>query len=170
MNVARFLRHKVSVLEIWLSLAGAYFLVQFVPFKWWRKTIGPIGETPAAVEPLDQATLKRAYGLGQAVERIADSAWFAPVCFPRALAAFWVLKRRGIPSRVAFGSRREANTINPKLLFHAWLLVGEMVVTGRCEHHTFAAFEKRTSPTMNAVERSSNSGDAAVTPTHNRGQ
>tara|TARA_B100000678_G_scaffold141081_1_gene117626 strand:+ start:1373 stop:1888 length:516 start_codon:yes stop_codon:yes gene_type:complete len=144
MRIVRFLRRKLGEAEIWVSLAVAWVLVRFVPFNWWRKSIGPIGGEGMAALRVDEAATRRAYGLGRAVERIADRAWFAPVCLPRAIAARWMLNRRGIPSRIVFGSRRNDDPAGRKLLFHAWLKVADVVVTGAQGHHAFVPFEKRS--------------------------
>ena len=58
----------------------------------------------------------------------ARAAWFnleAP-CLPTALAAQWMLRRRGVPSRLRLGVRRDASA----LAAHAWLEINGEVVFG----------------------------------------
>ena len=73
------------------------------------------------------------------VRKVADHAPFRAVCLPRAMAAQWMLRRRRIPSRLDFGTRRGEDGA---LEFHAWLSVaGETVMGGR-EARTYTAFER----------------------------
>lgn len=166
MRIARFLRDKLLICEIWTSLAVARLMVAFMPFGWWRKALGPIdGDGPASDE-VDRAATERACRLGRAVERVGNRAWFAPVCLPRAMAARWILARRRIPSQIVFGSRRSDETADSKLLFHAWLKVGEVVVTGDWERETFLPFKKSHSGSheMGGSRPDPELGDVLSTP------
>lgn len=78
------------------------------------------------------------------VARIANEAWFQAVCLPQAMAARWLLARRRIPSRVELGSRR--NPDDQAVLLHAWLTVGDEVVTGAQERDQFMAFRSPAEP------------------------
>ena len=61
----------------------------------------------------------------QAVTRIAHWPVRWAVCLPQALAAHWMLARRGVPSHIRFGVRAGA----PGLSSHAWLICrGEPVL------------------------------------------
>jgi hypothetical protein len=67
--------------------------------------------------------------VGAAVQ--ARAAWFnlkAP-CLPTALVAQWMLRRRGIPSRLRLGIRRETSA----LAAHAWLEIDGKVVFGNSD-------------------------------------
>ena len=56
---------------------------------------------------------------------------FEAACLPRAMAAQWMLLRRGVPSRLVFGARRPAAPGGGND-YHAWLTVdGERVIGGR---------------------------------------
>jgi hypothetical protein len=58
----------------------------------------------------------------------ARAGWFnlnAP-CLPTALVAQWMLRRRGVASRLCLGVRREASA----LAAHAWLEIDRRVVFG----------------------------------------
>ena len=48
------------------------------------------------------------------------------VCFPRCLAASYLLRLRGVPSRLHYGVAREAG----KLVTHTWLESGGEVLVG----------------------------------------
>lgn len=61
-----------------------------------------------------------------AVQRAA--CWPVPwaVCLPQAIAAHWMLARRGIPSQIRFGVRAGP----PRLSSHAWLIAQGKAVLG----------------------------------------
>ena len=130
MQVTRFLRRRALYVEIWLGLAWARFLTRFVRLGRWKHLLGDM-DTHAA-EDLPAARIEQAQGVGRIVAHVARGVrMFDAVCLPQAMAARWVLARRGIPSRIVIGSRREdgAGTMH----FHAWLLAGGEVVTGARE-------------------------------------
>ena len=73
------------------------------------------------------------------VRRVARHAPIQFVCLPQAMAAQWMLRRRGVPSRLVFGARREADAA---LAFHAWLSVAGEIVMGGREAATYSVFER----------------------------
>ena len=86
-----------------------------------------IGRTPALRLPRRAARI---------VRRVARHVPFSAVCLPQAMALQWMLRRRGIGSRLIFGARRKANGMG--LDFHAWLTVGGRCVIGGGELETYA--------------------------------
>ncbi|WP_340586892.1 lasso peptide biosynthesis B2 protein [Erythrobacter alti] len=143
--------------KIWLALAWARFLVRWVPFRRWRASLGIIGgELADAKRPLlTPQQQKQAEDIGRIVNRVANRLrMFDAVCLPRAMAARWVMGRGGLPSRIIIGSRR--GTSEDGLLFHAWLMAGDVVVMGEGEREReeFMTFEKTASASRNV-------GDAA---------
>ena len=71
------------------------------------------------------------------VRRVARHVPFPAVCLPQAMALQWMLRRRGVASRLFFGARRKAQ--DSGLDFHAWLTVGGECVIGAGEVETYAA-------------------------------
>jgi len=63
------------------------------------------------------------------------------VCFPQALAAYTMLRRRGVPSTLVYGVARSDSG---ELMAHAWLTVGEVVVLGGESAIGFTAIERWT--------------------------
>lgn len=138
-------------MEVRIRLAWARFLIKFVKFSWWKHTLGPIdGEPdPADWPDLSPQQLKQASDTGRIVNRVADQLrLFEAVCLPRAMATRWALARRGIPSRIIIGSRR--GEAEEGLLFHAWLMVGDRVITGQNERDQFLQFRKRNAEAQEA--------------------
>ena len=133
---------RILKLEIALGLGWARFLVRFVPFRWWSGTLGTLDTAVATSAPAlapDQAA--KAVGVGKMVRKIAARMPFEAVCLPQAMCARWMLARRGIPTRVVIGSRRDLS--QQDLAFHAWLMAGDQIVTGGDESEEFAAFGSR---------------------------
>jgi hypothetical protein len=139
MDPIRFFKKSVLRAEIVLGLAFARALVVHVPFRWWRGRIGPIGTGPwrdsANLAPRQQ---KQARDIGRMVARLARRMPFEAVCLPQAMTARWILQRRGIPAHIEFGSRPEKTAEGIGL--HAWLVAGDVIVTGRKEHDSYASF------------------------------
>lgn len=106
---------------VWLALARLF--VGRVPMRYWRlDAAADAGRAGRAA--------RSAPAVGWAVRRVADRLPFETKCLPRALAAHWMLRRRGGASRVVFGVRRAAPERRPE--YHAWLVMdGETVIGGR---------------------------------------
>ena len=99
-------------------------------------------------------TARRVTGI---VRKVTAHAPFRAVCLPRAMAAQWMLRRRGVRSRLDFGVRRSEDDT---LEFHAWLSVaGETVMGGR-EAGRYTGFAHAGG----AVERPGRTGNPDRTP------
>jgi hypothetical protein len=61
------------------------------------------------------------------VGRVAGVSPVSLVCLPRALAAGWMLRRRGVSGRLHFGARRDEHGV---ISTHAWCEVSGQEVTG----------------------------------------
>ena len=107
----------------WLTLA--WVLVQHVPMRYWCRHVEAAGDGSDGVgrQPLGRA-------VGRMVRRVARRLPFEALCLPQAMAAQWMLRRRGVSGRLWIGARRPAP--GQPLDYHAWLTVdGESVVGGR---------------------------------------
>lgn len=76
--------------------------------------------------PSADADLHRALRIAARVDRVAIGFRLRDSCLPRAIALYWVLKRRQIPAEFSLGSR----LVQGKLESHAWIQLGETVVMG----------------------------------------
>lgn len=143
MSIVRSLKKAVLKAEIVVGLAFARLLIKLVPFRWWRRTLGPIdGRSAASSAPITAREKKVAGDIGRIIKRLAGKQKFEAVCFPQAITGRWVLGRRGIPSQIVLGSRRGNDS---ELALHAWLKVGDFVVTGQDEYETYQSFTARGS-------------------------
>lgn len=150
---------RAMALEATLDLLVARLLVRYVPMRLWRRRIDTVGE-PAAAAQGSAASQRTATGsgktalpgargvpgepaprhmplkVGRVVRKVARRLPFRARCLPQAMAAQWMLRRRGIGSRLVFGTRRDT-TPAASLEFHAWLIVSGECVIGAQEVETF---------------------------------
>lgn len=68
-----------------------------------------------------------------ALDTVAASSWINAACLPRALAAYAMLRRRGILSRLRLGVARDGESVSA----HAWVEVGKEKVVGGSEAERF---------------------------------
>jgi hypothetical protein len=106
----------------WLTLAR--ILVSHVPMRHWGRHL----DAADSVDGVGRRELGPA--VGRMVSRVARRLPFEASCLPQAMAAQWMLRRRGVSSRLWIGARRAAP--GQSLDYHAWLTVdGEPVIGGR---------------------------------------
>ena len=140
-GLASFLRlpaaTKAMAVEAAVLLVLARCLVAYVPLRRWRSRIAT-----APQERLPVPALVRR--VSWVVGRVADAVPFAAVCLPQAMAAQWMLRRRGVASQLTMGVRPEAVSPKrgsaPRLAYHAWLQVGGQCVIGGRGIETYSAF------------------------------
>ena len=143
-------------------LVLARVFVGFVPMRRWRRRLNagrPVGGGDAEGD--------RVLGreVGRVVRKVASCLPFRAVCLPQAMAAQWMLRRRGVSSRLVFGVRRateepdgpphgehgDSARARPRtgagLDFHAWLTVAGETVVGDQGAETWAPFPGPTGPT-----------------------
>jgi hypothetical protein len=66
------------------------------------------------------------------------------LCLPQALAARWMLERRGVPATLHIGGRKGKDGGHE---FHAWVLAGEHWITGGNGEAEYSAFTHTESST-----------------------
>lgn len=117
------LRDQGLVIEAAASLMLADLVLNTIPFSRLARRLGRhMAESPATAEPFD---IERAERIRWAIDAVAGRLPWQPVCFPRAVAATSMLRRRGIASTMYFG-------VDPArdLDAHAWVRVGSLIVSG----------------------------------------
>jgi hypothetical protein len=114
---------RVLLMEAVAMLSGAGVLLRLLPFSRIARRLGAhMSETPDAA---DQHASQRAREVRWAVELAARNLPWHPVCLPQAMAAKWMLRRRGVESTLYLGVDPSAG-----LYAHAWLRAGPVIVTG----------------------------------------
>ncbi|MCY4634686.1 MAG: lasso peptide biosynthesis B2 protein [Acidobacteria bacterium] len=119
-------QQRAMALEAAMRLTLARLIVYYVPMRYWRRRLEAVasdGSSDAGRQPLGRA-------VGRMVRRVARRLPFEALCLPQAMAAQWMLRRRGVSARLWIGVRRPAP--GRPLAYHAWLTVdGESVIGGR---------------------------------------
>ena len=111
-------------LEAAVALTAAAVRVRWHPQSETTALLGDVRPVSPPPPPLAGASIE-AIRIGRAVERVAALLPWHPVCLPRAVAAIWMLRRRGIECRAHLGV-----TGNRPPQAHAWVTVGGVVVQG----------------------------------------
>jgi hypothetical protein len=131
-------RDRLWLLEAFACLSIAKIMVHTVPFRWYAPRLGRTdAETTDTISPAERAL---AVKVSWAVQAAARHAPLGFVCLPQALAAKWMLQRRGLPSTLYFGVALNAAT-KSGMLAHAWVRAGDKILTGEREaaHHVVVA-------------------------------
>ena len=121
---------KRASLEAMALVLWARLLIVNIPPRKWRARLGAVAEHGG--ESGDLATIRR---VRLAIQRAVRNVPGSPNCLPQALAARWMLERRGIASSLFIGTERDEAGV-PR--FHAWLKVGEEWVTGLCDESRYS--------------------------------
>jgi hypothetical protein len=123
---------RACLLEALLALMAARLAMALLPFRRIAAWLGHTGaESPAEVSPTSTDTATR---VGWAVRAIAPWVPWDSRCLAQALAATWMLRRRGIPTTLYLGVRKEPGK---DFSAHAWLRCGAGIITGAPGHRTF---------------------------------
>jgi len=117
------LRAQMRTVRAGALLCLARLLVAAVPFRVWRRGLGP--DEPCD-EQLDPATARR---LAAHVERAARRLPFTVKCLPQAMALSWQLRRRGAAHRIVFAVRPSEQRGAADLL-HAWVEYQDRIILG----------------------------------------
>lgn len=100
-------------------------MLKSIPFS---KLAPKLGEKmrETSYEPMDQH-IKLIKDISHTVYRSSKYTFWESECLVKALAARYMLKRRGIESTLYLGTRKDEQK---KLVAHAWLRSGPFIVTG----------------------------------------
>jgi len=117
-------RQRLALLEavLWLGLARGMVLV--LPFKWIAPSLGPLNEDGS--HHCDEAQQVIVQRLGRAIRTASRFTPWKSNCLAQAIAGKIMLRRRGIPSTLYLGLKKDADLLEA----HAWLHTGCTMVTG----------------------------------------
>lgn len=121
--------------EALVALALARMAMACLPFRRIAAWLGTPGTETPSTATFDQIRL--ADRIGWAVGALARRVPWDARCLAQALAASWMLRRRGLEGTVSFGADRGESR---QLLAHAWLRFGPRLVTGGAGHERFKLF------------------------------
>lgn len=128
---------KWLVLQAVVLLGIARLAILVVPYRRLESWMGErLAETPADAPVRDVLVARR---VAWAIHAVSPSTPWASNCFPQALTAKVLLRRRGIPTTLYLG----AALGGPGLRAHAWLRCGPFFVTGgrsRTDYGTLVSY------------------------------
>lgn len=111
------------VFEAAVLLGIARLMIRRVRFEKLAPRLGRhMAETPDAHSPEERAIAREVrWAVSAAVRHVP----FEAVCFPQAIAAMYMLRRRGVAGTLYLGVNRERG-----LDAHAWVRAGRTIITG----------------------------------------
>ena len=130
----------LGFVEASLLLAWARLLVLLVPLKHWRAQITDALLPKSELAALSDSEREAVKVVTRSVGRAVRNAPLELVCLPQALAARWMLRRRGVATQLYIGTRRTAEEDRE---FHAWLKAGRTWVTGHCNEEEYVTFTRQ---------------------------
>ena len=123
--------HQLSWRE-WKLLAEAFilsaycrFLIHFVPLKKFATSMGDYGKES---EPSKVKNSQELQTISKAITRISRRVPWRCLCYEQAFIGKLMLNHRKIPATIYFGV---ANSDRNKLMAHAWLRCGDIIITGK---------------------------------------
>ena len=123
---------KKIFVEAYILLAAISILVEIVPFRWFAGKLGKhMQETTFESNAQIDTTARNTGSL------IYKSVRFIPwkiKCLTQAITGKFILKRRGIISTLYLGVKKSESK---KLEAHAWLRVGNKIITGKEVYEEF---------------------------------
>ena len=115
--------------EATMALAGAAVIIAFFPF---RRLGALLGRRGATLRP-PGADERRVRQIRWAVEAAAKRVPWRAVCFQKGVALHWMLRRRGIPTRLHYGVGKSPEN---QLAAHVWVsLDGATLMGGEVAHN-----------------------------------
>lgn len=118
------------------ALTVAWLAIKILPFRRLMRTTH-LGRAAVDRSATERSAL--ALEVRRAVKRAARRLPWTIVCFPQAMAAHWMLRRRGALSRLHYGLR----SADAKLTAHVWVTLGGETVVGEEQddaHNCVAVF------------------------------
>jgi len=120
------LAEKLLLVEALLYLGLARLALLVVPFRHVARRLGQ-QLPPDAVPPSTYSASPGARQIAWAVEIMSRRTPWESACLAQAIAGKLMLRRRGVPSRLSLGMRKDASG---KPIAHAWLQAGEATLLG----------------------------------------
>lgn len=141
----KFLRRDWSdrwlLLEAVAWLSWAKLLLILAPFRWIAPRLGKLkAESSPTITPAERTL---ALAVSWAVQSAARYVPMGFVCLPQAIAAKWMLRRRGVATTLYLGLARPEGI---GFTAHAWLRAGDKILTGRVESRTHTAIATFAEP------------------------
>ena len=132
---------RALAVEAGIALIFFWLLTRFLPVRFWMRFFCT---EPESCQDTGLARSKTTgpnstHKVGRIVGKMVRYLPLRMRCLPQAMAAYWMLRRRSVPSVLVFGVRRRADA-KCQLEYHAWLMADGECIVGGDELETFTAF------------------------------
>ena len=131
-------RHRLNVILAASLLCAAAGFVRVGRLSLVERSLGIVREGGAIIPPepaASSALLAAARRTGRHVERAALRLPFATKCLPRAMAAQWLLRLRGMPASLVFAVHVRDRCGDHA--YHAWVECDGEFIIGHCERDDY---------------------------------
>lgn len=123
------------LVEALIALLIARLAMFFLPFRRIAAWLGTPGAESSSTATAEQ--ILTAEAVGRAVGIVGPRVPWDGRCLAQALAATWMLRRRGLEGTVSFGVCKSKSS---GFEAHAWLRLGPCMVTGGPDHERYKVF------------------------------
>ena len=125
--------------QAYVFLGLSRVAINTVPFKRLAKCLGVhMEESSRDSRELTENEIQACRRISWAVRRASGFTPWKSNCFPQAITAQYLLRRRGLPSTLYLGALLHDTSDDTRAMkAHAWLRCGAWVVTGREGHRQF---------------------------------
>lgn len=128
-------RRRMQVVEAMILLLAARLLIALVPWRIWRSSLGHRAWAAPAAKDIAWPAVGE---VTRAVRRATGRSPIAMACLPRAMAAQWMLVRRGFAPRLIIGVA-PPDSAGPAHKLHAWVEVDNRIVIGKHREGAYRA-------------------------------
>lgn len=124
---------RARLVEAGSWLIAARILLLLVPFKYLAARLGKQhNQSPVTFDTNPERDQARR--IGRAVTTMSRYVPWDSACLAQAVAGKFMLQRRHIPSTLYLGVAKDGDA---KMIAHAWLRCGDVIVTGAPQHQRF---------------------------------
>lgn len=125
---------RLLLIEAWLYLGAARLALLAIPFRRIAPHLGKQISPTSVQQPDPEAVPPQARRVAGAVETMSRHTPWESACLAQAIAGKWMLRRRGLSSRLYLGTRKDPSG---NLKAHAWLQSADEILIGGESHETF---------------------------------
>jgi len=129
--------------EALVNLFLARAVLACIPFRRMATWMGTMGSESAVEIPDGQTPVVE--DISWAVQAMASRVPWDSRCLAQAIAGYRMLQKRGIPSTVYFGVKKDPHT---EFIAHAWLRCGSCIVTGEAGHADYRVLCQFSRPSL----------------------
>ncbi|MBO3699047.1 lasso peptide biosynthesis B2 protein [Roseivirga sp. E12] len=123
---------RLLLLRVIILIGFGRLTVLMFPFKRIARWIGEEGKESSS--DISEKESERLVRLASAIFAVSKYTSWQSNCFAQALCAHWILKGMKVDHTTYFGVKKEG-TLSMKA--HAWLRVGQVIITGKKGHKQF---------------------------------